>query len=297
VKILLATDGSEGALGAAAFLSRFPMTTADEIIIFHAVYELPLSNKELYFAMLRSIRQDLAPRVLDLTAAALGGTAARITQHQAEGYPADLVNDVAEDSNVDLVVMGARGVRGRRAETVGSVTRAVAIASSRPVLVIKQRQWDSRPPFTVLMATDGSAPSRATARFLVKLGLPQDTAVSALYVSPTGYMDIPERLALEVDNRIKDVVAARKEVDFAHAEEVLNDARSLLGARYRTESLTAEGGSPADEIEQHAARLNVDIAAVGRSGTRGARGMLGSVSRHVLGHCQCSVLIGGAGEA
>ena len=294
MKILLATDGSECALGAASFLSRFPLTEKDEIVVFHAVYELPLSNKELYFAMLRSIRQDLAPRVLDLTAGALAGTRARITPHQAEGHPADLVGDVADDANTDLIVIGARGVRGRKASAVGSVTRAVAIGSSRPVLVVKPQQWDAKPPLQVLLATDGSAPAQSTARFLAALPLPKDTAITALYVSPTAYLDIPERLALEVNDRIKDAVAARKEADFAYAEEVLNSARSALGTRYPTSTTASEGGSAADEILHHAVQLKADIIAVGGSGMRGVRGMLGSVSRNVLGHSDCSVLIGRA---
>ena len=144
MKILLATDGFECSLGAAAFLSRFPLTADDEIVVFHAVEELPLTNKEVYFAMLRSIRQDIAPQILDLTVGSLGGTAARITQHQAEGHPAESVAHAAEGMNVDLIVMGARGARGRKSAAVGSVTRSVAIGSTRPVLVVKPQQWTAK---------------------------------------------------------------------------------------------------------------------------------------------------------
>ncbi len=38
--------------------------------------------------------------------------------------------------------------------------------------------------------------------------------------------------------------------------------------------------------------FEADIIAVGSKGMRGIKGMLGSVSRYVLGHSGCSVLIG-----
>jgi nucleotide-binding universal stress UspA family protein len=51
-------------------------------------------------------------------------------------------------------------------------------------------------------------------------------------------------------------------------------------------------GDPSEEILKVAETLNADIIAVGSSGMRGIKGMLGSVSRYVMNHTACSVLIG-----
>ena len=292
MKILLGTDGSDCALGAARFLSRFPLAAEDGITVFHSVEETAFSVRERSFAILREIQQDIAPQILDLTAAALNGTRAAVASEQAEGHAADRILEKADALGADLIVMGSRGLKGRKAATVGSVTRAVAIGSRRPVLVVKPPQWDAKPPYTVLLATDGSAPADAAASFLAFLPFPPDSAATALYVSPSAYMDIPERFVMEVNDRMKDIVAAMKERDFGHAEEVTQRARGLLSARFRTTVATAEGGSVAEEILGRAASLKADIIAVGGSGHRGVRGMLGSVSRNILAHCECSVLIG-----
>ena len=46
------------------------------------------------------------------------------------------------------------------------------------------------------------------------------------------------------------------------------------------------------EIIDEAERINADLIALGSRGLKGVRGMLGSVSRRVLGHAHCPVLIG-----
>ena len=51
-------------------------------------------------------------------------------------------------------------------------------------------------------------------------------------------------------------------------------------------------GDPSEEILNTSDEINADIIAVGNSGMRGIRGILGSVTRYVLNHSKCSVLIG-----
>jgi len=47
-----------------------------------------------------------------------------------------------------------------------------------------------------------------------------------------------------------------------------------------------------DSRQSYEAAIKADIIAVGSRGLRGIKGALGSVSRHVLNHAECSVLIG-----
>jgi nucleotide-binding universal stress UspA family protein len=105
-------------------------------------------------------------------------------------------------------------------------------------------------------------------------------------------MDIPERLSLEIDDRIKGIVAGMKQTEFKHMEAILDHARKLLSDRFPNISLLPKNGDPSGEILHAAQAEQSDIIVVGSSGMRGVRGMLGSVARNVLGHADCSVLIG-----
>ncbi|MEO9294302.1 MAG: universal stress protein [Nitrososphaera sp.] len=55
----------------------------------------------------------------------------------AVGDPADLIIETAEKEQVDLVVMGSKGLRGvAKIKALGSVTRKVAENASCPVLIV-----------------------------------------------------------------------------------------------------------------------------------------------------------------
>ena len=58
--------------------------------MFHSVEEIAFPVRERSFAILREIQQDIAPQILDLTAAALKGTGAAVATDQDEGHAADL---------------------------------------------------------------------------------------------------------------------------------------------------------------------------------------------------------------
>jgi len=63
VKILLATDGSDCSEEADRFLTRFHFTAQDDIIILHAVSEIPYEDD--YHAQIRLVIKRVAPKILD----------------------------------------------------------------------------------------------------------------------------------------------------------------------------------------------------------------------------------------
>jgi nucleotide-binding universal stress UspA family protein len=54
--------------------------------------------------------------------------------------------------------------------------------------------------------------------------------------------------------------------------------------------MTQDGDSSL-EILNTAKASKIDIIAIGNRGLKGIKGMLGSVSRYILSHSECSVLI------
>ncbi len=158
----------------------------------------------------------------------LKGLRANVSTVVTTGHPAEAIIDVAAQSGPDLIVMGNRGMKAIGSLLLGSVTRAVAINSPQSVLVVKPPQEKPDGPLKVLFATDGSECARETERVLSLIPFHPDTSVTAVYVSLSTYMDIPDRFCPGLDERLKKIMAGMKEAETKHAEKVLEQARTRL---------------------------------------------------------------------
>ena len=212
MKILLAADGSEYSKGAARFLTCLKLTPQDEITIFHAVYWIPfLYDAEFYIETFKEIKEEIAPKIVDSIMDILKPVQARINTTIVEGSPAQCIIDAARTSDIDMVIMGARGIKGIESLLAGSVTRTVAIKSPKPVLVTKLPVRE-QPVLKVLYATDGSEYSRDTGNFLISMPLPDNTEITILNVVPPEFLDIPETFAPKVNERIIEVRAQAQSI-------------------------------------------------------------------------------------
>lgn len=292
MKILLATDGSEYSEGAARFLARLNLAAEDEITFLHVVSWIPFNyDAESYHKSLKQIKSEIAPKILDSAIRILGPVKARVSTAITDGSPERYIVDVARDSGMDLIVMGARGIKGIKSLIVGSVTKAVALNAPMPVLVVKRPAGDGE-GLRILFATDGSDYSIAAARFLSLVPFPEDAEMTVLNAIWSDFSDIPERYVMEVDDRMKEIVGARRAGEMAESERLLEDARGLLKGRFGKVKTLTKIGDPSLEILKTAESLKTDIIAVGCRGAKGIKGVMGSVSRNVLNHAACSVFIG-----
>jgi nucleotide-binding universal stress UspA family protein len=293
MKILLATDGSAYSLGAAQFLSRFRCSSDDEITVLYVIPGAPLSGEDgPQYADLMQVKKGIAPKILDATVAELKNLKAKISTVVATGHPDKAIIDAAVLVPMDMIVMGARGIKGMKSLFLGSVTRATVITSPAPVLVITKPQWGVTGPLKVLYAVDGSASARETGRLLATIPFPADSEVTIVHAAGSSFADIPEQFYLEVADRVRELAAKITEREYRRAEEMMRDARALLEGKFAKVSDLVKSGDPAEMILNAAESLGADVIALGSSGMRGLKGMLGSVSRRVLGHAACSVLIG-----
>lgn len=296
MRIMLATDGSEYSEQAARFLSRLALTPDDEVVVLHVISDVPLKDdRASYYESLRHIRQEIAPRILDTAVDILKPLKAKISTALVDGYPDKAIIDLASDSYTDLVVMGARGLKGIKSLIVGSVTRAVAVASPKPVIVIKPSMAGVSETMKILFAADGSPHAYETARLLASMPLPYDSELVVLNVIWSAMSDLPERYAQEVDERIKARVAAVREAEFSESERIIEHVRKTVSRGFGSIKLMSKVGEPSLEILNAAEMLGPHIIAVGCRGIRGVRGMMGSVSRNILLHSTSSVFIGKAG--
>ena len=205
-----------------------------------------------------------------------------------------MIMNVAVSEGFDLIVMGTRGITGMKSLFLGSVTRSVAITSSVPVLVTRQTQWGLSPPMKVLLATDGSPSAEATARLLTHLPFPSDTACMIVQVPWSAYSRIPEKFAPGVDEKIGEDFARIRSMEHEKARHIIEQSSEIVGSSFSRLENHIVTGDPASEILNAAERFHADIVAAGSRGLKGIRGAMGSVSRRILSHARCPVLIGKA---
>jgi nucleotide-binding universal stress UspA family protein len=293
MKILLATDGSEYSKGAARFLRCLNLAAEDEITVFHALYWIPfLYDRESYYGTLKEIKKDVAPRIIDSVSEILKPVNAKISTAIIDGPPEECIIDAAMDSGMDMIVMGARGIRGIETLFIGSVTRKVAIMSPKPVLVTKLPASEKPDELKILFATDGSDYSRATGEFLSTIPFHDNTKIAIVNVMPLDFLDIPATIVPEIIERTIELADKIRSMRFSASQRIVDQAREYLIKRFKNIEVLSECGDPSAEILKAAERLKTDLIAVGCRGLRGIRGMMGSVSRNILTHSTCSVLIG-----
>ncbi len=293
MKILFATDGSEHSLHAAKFIRSFNFSEKDGIKIIHAISWLPVMHEwESLAEDFQTIREKVVPKILASASDILKSTNASITSSYTEDFPDRAIIDTAESADIDLIIMGAKGVRGIATHIVGSVTKKVAAKAHIPVLIVRSPGKELNGKLKILFATDGSEHSDSTADILTSIPFPENTELTILNVSFSTLYDIPDQFSLEVDSRIKNIVAGTHEKAARISHDITTKTYDLLKNRFAGSERITKFGDPPVEILNAADDMGADIIALGSSGKRGILKYLGSVSRYVLNHAKCSVLIG-----
>jgi nucleotide-binding universal stress UspA family protein len=285
VRILFATDGSPEADKAKEFLGFFPLPSGSELIIISVVSEESRGEEA----------KDKPPEELDVAQEA----ADRAAYHLAKagisteclvtcGHPADVICRVAEEKNVELVVVGSRGRSSLARFFLGSISQRVAKHAPASVLVVKP---PTKSVERILIGVDGSEDSRKAAEFLKRFPFPPSATVYVAHVvhvlSPSfgehkGYYETAE-LGGELEQLRK-----AAEVD---GKKILEGAAESLKGAFKVEKLVS-AGPPARRLLELVDEMDADILVVGSRGLTGVeRFLMGSVSLQSCHHAHCSVLV------
>jgi nucleotide-binding universal stress UspA family protein len=160
------------------------------------------------------------------------------------------------------------------------------------VLIVRSPKEELTGKLKILFASDGSEHSNSTAGILASIPFPENTEMTILNVSFSTLYDIPDQLSIEIDGRIKNIIAGTHEEEARISNDITGETYQLLKDRFTSPKRITKFGDPPVEILSIAEDIGADIIALGSSGKRGIIKTMGSVSRYVLNHAKCSVLIG-----
>jgi len=287
MRIVLATDGSEDASTATAWLGRFPVPAKSHLLVVSAA-NIPPSALDLptvreFNASLR----EAARQTAETARTALAHRFAMTDVQVPEGDAREAILRVAEEWPADLVVLGARGLGAVAGFLMGSVSLGVARHAHCSVLVVKGGADAIR---GVLVALDGSAHAAAAAAFLARLPLDPTIVVRLVgVVQPPYYPSTTPKFASGmVQEAIAQIVRERSTA----LEPALAKAAATFAGVVKNVEQRVLVGHPVDALTGAAATPDIGLVVVGARGLGALqRLVLGSVSEGVLQHIDRPVLI------
>lgn len=189
------------------------------------------------------------------------------------GRPADVLLDRLEKTDASAAVLGSRGFGPFARALLGSVSDAVLRHAKKPVLIARTDRLDR-----ILVAVDGSEPSRRAAQAAAQLARRVGASVALVHAAPL----LPSAGGLTKDE-VESALRQEAELAFAPARE------ALRGLVVREELQFDE---PAPGILEQATRLGADLVILGRAGrVPSPRVPIGAVALRVASDAQASVLV------
>lgn len=285
MRILLAVDGSDQSYEATRALAH--VARADQLIVVHALdvpkpaypMMMPEVAHELYATVERGMRED-GERLLKRVASLLPMNTGPVSTRLEIGTPAETILSVAAQEDVNVIVMGARGLGPVREAVLGSVSHRVLTHASCAALVVNRPMPSLR---QALLALQGDEDAEVAVRFLASKPFREAVTVTVLTVVPFAQSVWPAGVSATEAQQEQIIRSAR-----AFVEGV---ASRLSGLGYAASGATTIG-VPAIAITDWAAETRPDLILLGSRGRRGVtRFLLGSVSHTVLHHAPSPVLV------
>jgi nucleotide-binding universal stress UspA family protein len=126
--VMVASDGSEGSRAALRFLSIFELVRESRVLLLHVVQEFDNDRPER--------RADAAAVLAEAAKVLVPHPVERVV---VEGDPARQIVASARRRDVDLVVLGARGLGAIGRLLLGSVSETVLHRANLPVMIVRDR--------------------------------------------------------------------------------------------------------------------------------------------------------------
>ena len=291
MRILIALDGSPSSIQARDLVAglQWPPRTAIRLT---SAYEVPIDWSGGVGAGMPwvgdaedALRDELAAE-LGRLAESLSGRDWQVDWRAIKGRPASAIIEAAHDFEADLIALGSRGRGPLASMLLGSVSAEVADQAGCSVIVVRGERVSR-----LLIATDGSDVARAIPAVLGAWGVFAGVAAEVISVAR-----LPERapeLLADVytggSYRFTDDDGDRL---IQRHREFAEQLAQQLAEQHIPATSTVLVGDAAHEIIDAARRRDADLIVTGTRGLHGLeRVILGSVTRNVLSHAPCSVMV------
>ncbi len=224
----------------------------------------------------------------DLQAAAdrLRGPGRTVEAEVTVGRAGDAIVALAEQTGVDIIVVGSRGHGKFETMLLGSVSSEIVDHAHVPVLVGRGRTVER-----IVFAWDGSELAEAALQPLTGWKLFGDAHVDVLSIAdaqPPWWVSVG---AVSEETAAKAYHEAAEPSRHQHEEMAQQMAERLHAAGLDVSAVSREG-DPAESIVAYAEERKADLVMLGTHGRTGLRRLLmGSVARNVLLQAHCSVLL------
>jgi len=196
-----------------------------------------------------------------------------VTPAVREGVVHDEVLDYADETDIDLIVMGTHGRTGVRRFLLGSVTEKVVRLADVPVLSVKADAEPGTVSFDdILLPTDGSSGAEAAIEPTGALASETDATVHLVSVVDTRSLGIDVGSTVIVD-----------ELESVATDAVENAADRLSGMGVEAVETAVSHGIPYRAILDAIEDADADLVVIGTHGRTGIdRYLLGSVAEKLV---------------
>jgi nucleotide-binding universal stress UspA family protein len=287
LRILLATDGSQGSTMAEAYAYALAHSWGASLTVM-SVLEFPPGMNPDYAVnrlYLDELMQEASTRLVDLKVRA-GGLGLPVQSRIATGIPSEEVLAVARAEDADLVVVGTRGKTGLEHVLLGSTAERIIRRAPCPVLTVpaaKPRAGEGLKATVtrMLVPVDFSDCSLDALEYGALIAQRSKTSLRLFHVL--------EPVSYGLDFTLPHM--AQRESSKTAITKRLSDFVSTLTSLGLASDFLISGGLPADSILDAARAQSVDVIVMGTHGRRGlSHALFGSVAESVLRRSSCPVL-------
>ena len=284
--LILAIDGSDHAAAAIELIHNLPLPGDCKITVLTVL----IPRMASHYAPLKKLLED--------THEFFKKERRIVKTELLTGYPAEQIIQYASKHKTDLLVLGAKGLRGTLKILLGGVAQQVVEYAYCPVLLVRTPHTQAK---RVLLVTDGSDHSRYAVQYIGKCPLPSKSQIDVIHVLPPemttdmlyrswpyGIDVIPPVISSELDENLAEQSTKEEEIGKSILQDT-QDSLSQLGMESRS---ILRRGDAATEILNYAQEEKIDLIVVGSRGMGQMQNLLlGSVSSKLIHYAECSVLV------
>ena len=287
MKVLFATDGSEHAQNAARFFSSIRFAEPYELVIATVSFNpTTVTGSGSWADQWMDAERKQVERAQAAVAETLRDAAETIDKRHLLGAATLELKRIADEEDVDLIVMGAVGHSALRRIMLGSVSDYLATHASCSVLIVRPHESDSGEPLSrALLAYDASGPSKRMIEEFESLHFIDNIEVNLVTVSEQAlYMGDPN-LAIAIEDQSQEAFKANRRANHKMVDRLRERFPDVL-------PLVKRGYSAGETINKLASENATQLIFVADAGhTFWDDFVLGSCTKDVLRYAPCSIWI------